>query len=353
VEVVGVDTPDTQVQITFSRPVQEVGGEDLTPSDFGYQDVSGDGSNFVDTVNNANDGDDTITVTLNRTVTAEDVGADRVSLQDGSVLESTRGVAVSPDNGTVQETTPPTLTDVQVGENATQVTVIFNQPVQAGDSGNLTAANFSYLDANGAGASGIESAEQVDSTTVVLSLNASATSDDVSSDSLEVPTGEVSDRFGNTNDFDLTAGLDENIDPSGVEIIAPTDQLIKQSDGTLQISYEYVENIPNGTDEVTVTLDGPEEQDPTFTIADEQYVGDGSLKTIAIDLTEDSELADGTYDVDISVRDAAGNTRSDTVSDVLVINDEAPEVTTVGVDPASDVAPDETIMSRTTTATPV
>jgi hypothetical protein len=102
-----------------------------------------------------------------------------------------------------------------------------------------------------------------------------------------------------------------------------------------------VENIPNGTDEVTVTLDGPEER--TFSIADEQYVGDGSLKTIAIDLTEDSELNDGTYDVEISVTDAADNTRTDTVSNVLVINDEAPEVTNVGVDPASDVAPDETI----------
>lgn len=147
-------------------------------------------------------------------------------------------------------------------------------------------------------------------------------------------TGEQSD---STTETDLVTV--DDIEPGDINIVEPSEEQIVESDDVLTVAYNYVED---NTESVTVTLDGPEER--TYDIDDSQYQNDGIRKTVNLDLDEEGDLQDGSYDVTVNVTDAAGNHNESTTDEpYVVVNDDAPTVSTDSLDPSEDVAPDASV----------
>lgn len=334
VEVDGVDTPSDSLTISFDRPVEETGT--LISDDFGYQDVSGDGANYVTDVSGVDDNDTMITIALAEDVNATDVGSDIVSIQPDVLENADSGENVSAVNGTIVETTPPAFTtdEVDVGSNTSTITVTFDQPVVAGDDGALTAANFTFT-----GATNVTSVDHsAEDSSATLILNGEVTSEEAGSANVTVADEEVFDRFGNSQSDKIT--VVDSTDPSDIEIVDPSEQVIKQSDDLLDMTYSYTENVPDNVESVTITLDGPEER--SYEIDDTQYTENN--KSLSIDLDDGGNLTDGAYDLTIEATDASDNTHSVTENGLVVINDDAPSVSDVTItNDRHDIAPDATL----------
>ncbi|WP_256546574.1 beta strand repeat-containing protein [Halobellus inordinatus] len=156
------------------------------------------------------------------------------------------------------------------------------------------------------------------------------------------------DKAGNSGS-DTESGVVEidDINPGDIQIEKPTSEVIKQSGDTLGVAYNYYED---NTESVTVTLNGS--TDYTYNVDDSQYVNDDTRKSLDLDLDQpentqdlnaDENLPEGTYSVNVTVTDSAGNTHSaETNSKWVVINDNTANVndasTTTGV-----VRPGDTI----------
>ncbi|WP_256287985.1 beta strand repeat-containing protein [Halobellus inordinatus] len=134
----------------------------------------------------------------------------------------------------------------------------------------------------------------------------------------------------------------DDINPGDIQIEKPTSEVIKQSGDTLGVAYNYYED---NTESVTVTLNGS--TDYTYNVDDSQYVNDDTRKSLDLDLDQSDNspgtLNEGTYSVNVTVTDSAGNTHSaETNKKWVVINDNTADVndasTTAGV-----VRPGDTI----------
>jgi len=338
VEVDSIDTPSDSLTITFDRPVGMAGSDVLT-DDFVYEDVSDDQTNYVTELDgDATDGDTTVTVTLAHDVTESDVGTDIVSVQP-DVFESVQsGENVSAVNSTFDETDAPAfdLSEYDVGSNASTIEVGFDQPVVAEDGEALTADNFTYT-----GDASVASVDHsAESETATVHLDSEVTDGELDSAAIEV--SGVSDRFDNVASDSATV-VDET-KPSDLEVLEPTDQQIVQSGDLFDVSYQYVDNVPDNVDNAVIKLEGDTDT-YTYQVDDTSYVTNVS-KSLTLDLDDGAKgaLTDGAYNLTIEVTDADGNMDSVTMEDAVVVNDEGPNVedvtVTSGVD---DVAPDSTL----------
>ncbi|OAQ54119.1 hypothetical protein HTG_00900 [Natrinema mahii] len=120
------------------------------------------------------------------------------------------------------------------------------------------------------------------------------------------------------------------------------------SGSTLDIAYDYLET---NTQNVTVTLEGETYnatgQAYTYEIDDGGYISNAS-KSVTLDLdaqrTTPGDLADGAYSVTIEATDTAGNTNSTSTDGApVVVDDNDPELTAVGLNTTEDVAPGDTV----------
>ncbi|UHH13709.1 Ig-like domain-containing protein [Halobacterium litoreum] len=336
IEVDGdVSATSDELVLTFDRPVQATAAG-ITADDFAYINENGNVDNYVTAVSGVGDGDTQVTVTLNGAVEAGDVGSDIVSIQP-DVLENTESPNknVSATSDTFAETTAPVLTDATVGDDASTVTVTFDEQVQAANGSDLTAANFSY-----SGSANVTSVSQTADDTVVVTLDASVTSGEIGS--AEIAVSDVYDRFGNSL-TDSTAVTD-GTKPSDLQIVQPTQQTTVKSDDLLDVTYGYVENVPDNAETTEITLTDNDGTSYTFTVDDTQYVA-GVNKTVTLDLGNKGTLEDGAYHVEITVTDADSNEDTVQTEDaVVVVNDEAPTVSDVSIaSDTSDIASDSTL----------
>ncbi len=120
------------------------------------------------------------------------------------------------------------------------------------------------------------------------------------------------------------------------------------SGSNLDIVYDYIET---NTQNVTVTLEGETYkatgQTYTYEIDDDGYISNAS-KSVALDLdgqrTTPGDLADGAYSVTIEATDTAGNTNSTSTDGApVVVDDNGPELTAVGLNTTENVAPSDTV----------
>ncbi|MXR19974.1 surface glycoprotein [Halobacterium bonnevillei] len=338
IEVAGADTPNDHLVIEFTRPVKPDGGfGSVSADDFAYEDVSGDGANYVTEVQGANTGDDIVAIVLDEDVTAEDVGSDVVSIQPNTLANSF-GSNAPAMNGTVDESDAPGFTSstVDVGDDASTVDVTFNQKVVAEDGEALTADNFTYT-----GDASVESVDhQAESDTATVHLDSEVAEGELGSEM--IVANDVADRFGNVASPAVTV-VDET-SPSNIEILEPTDQQIVQSGDLFDVSYQYVDNVPDNVDNAVVKLEGDTDT-YTYQVDDTSYVTNVS-KSLTLDLDDGANgaLTDGAYNLTIEVTDADGNMDSVTMEDAVVVNDEGPDVSDVTVTSSvDDVAPDSTL----------
>ena len=142
----------------------------------------------------------------------------------------------------------------------------------------------------------------------------------------------------------------DTVDPeSNIIQIGDEDELVLESAEDLQIIYE---NIDENTESATITLEGDsfdaDGDTYTYEIDDSSNI-DGSQQAIWLDLENQrtsgsGQLADGSYNISIEVEDRAGNTDSDSTDDApLVIDDDNPRVTLEGLDPDTNVGPEDEV----------
>jgi hypothetical protein len=329
IESATTDVNSDQVTVTFSEPVTGV-----QVSDF---DITSP-AHRVESVSDTDD-DATVTLVLNASVPAAAINNSELAVVSSTATDSLGNAA--DDESVLTDTGVPVIDSAEVGTNSSTITVDFDEPVEAGDGGALTADNFSYT---GAGEI-INVSHDAGASTATLVLSEPVTDAELGSAEVTAEDGAVVDLFDNSAVLSETV-VDETA-PSGVELVEPSGEVLKQSSDLLNVTYRYVENVPSNVDSVDITLtptDGGESV--TYQIDDTEYPDTAANKTLTLDLDSvvESELADGAYTVSIEVTDGSGNTNSASSEDAqVVINDDAPAVSDVSVDSASDVAPDETI----------
>lgn len=167
---------------------------------------------------------------------------------------------------------------------------------------------------------------------------------DISTGSVEVTLADgadVTDLAGNAlQTIDQSVVVDEAA--PNVDVVTPSERTLVDSTDVLDLSYSYTES-GESVQDVTVTLTQAEgDASYTYAVDSSQYTGDGATKSLALDLDRNDEtLADGAYTVSVEVTDDNGETVSGTTAEPhVVVDDEAPEVFSVNVDPDSDVGTD-------------
>lgn len=125
----------------------------------------------------------------------------------------------------------------------------------------------------------------------------------------------------------------DNTAPSSVTVDAPSDQTFKRTDQTLDVDYSYQEAHP---DSATIVFADGDGNTATFGVDDSGYAGDGTNKTVTLDLSSPkndggSGLTGGsTYDLTVTAIDSAGNSASSpTATNRLTIDETAPSVTAI------------------------
>jgi len=256
---------------------------------------------------------------------SDDAGTEASASQD-VVVDNT-----VPDNLTIDSPSEPTFVnagEIQFNYSYTEVNPDEEQIVFSADGEETVYFNFT----NVGGGEDIERNRTLDLTSPDSGNITNATYN-VSVEATDV-TGEQSD---STTETDLVTV--DDVAPGEINIVEPSAEQIVESDDILTVAYNYDEE---NTESVTVTLDGPEER--TYDIDDSQYQNNGIRKTVNLDLDEEGDLQDGSYDVTVEVTDSAGNDNSSTTDEAyVVVNDEDPTAEGVSLDPAEDVAPDASV----------
>ena len=125
--------------------------------------------------------------------------------------------------------------------------------------------------------------------------------------------------------------------PASLSLDVPSDTQVRASDpssggrDTLSLTYSYTDLSP---DETTITIADGNGNSASFPQNDDGYSGDGSTKTVTLDLSETpSTLPEGTYDVEVTATDTVDQSTSTTASDRLELDNTPPTITSV--DPPS------------------
>jgi hypothetical protein len=129
---------------------------------------------------------------------------------------------------------------------------------------------------------------------------------------------------------------------AAVSIESPTDRTVVQSDDTLTVQYTDTGATPA---DLTVTLDADDgEYTQTYTIDDSQFVNDGELVSVNVDLNGPVDsLADDQYSLTVTATDGDGDDRTATTDEIVVVDDDAPGVSLDGVNQTDDIAPGEAV----------
>lgn len=124
---------------------------------------------------------------------------------------------------------------------------------------------------------------------------------------------------------------------ASLSVQTPTDRTVVGSDETLRVEYTDSGDVP---ERLEVTLDADDgEHRYVYTVAESQYVNDGELVSVTLDLDEVTDtLADDQYTVNVTAGDGTGDTRSDETGAVVVVDDAAPQVTFEGLNRTDDLA---------------
>ncbi|WP_241692739.1 beta strand repeat-containing protein [Haloarcula salina] len=304
--------------------------EDVTNtlgSDFGVTDADGN-TITVDNVYEIDNGD---TVTYRLTV-----GSDLTAADIGDATVSAPGVTDNAGNSvdntvTVEDDDTIQFTGVEAEANSTTVTVDFDEAAYANAdaTGDLTASNFAYTDANSGGASAIVSVDHTaGDTTATITLDADVASGDLGSDEIGVSADAVYDSEGN-GVAETSYVLGDSVAPSVTMTVERGD-----SDSVLDITVDSSEQLDSlsvdiTTDETTapagVFPSLTDESDTTLTLAENFSATQNEDGSFTYTGTYDAPR-DGQYDLFATGSDAAGNTGSDFVNNEEV-DESAPQIT--------------------------
>ncbi|WP_225969298.1 Ig-like domain-containing protein, partial [Dokdonia sp. PRO95] len=279
------------------------------------------------------DSDDELTVIVNGATYLEtgvdltDNGDDTWSLQipDGSELpDGTYDVDASVED-TVGNTASDTTTDELIIDAAAPTTPTVNAQTTNDSTPLITGT-----------------ADSDDELTVIvngvtyLETGADLTDNGDDTWSLQIPDGSelpdgtydvdasVEDTVGNT-------ASDNTIDELTIDSVSPTIPTVTAQ--TTNDTTPLITGTADSDDELTVIVNGV-----TYTEGDTNLTDNGD-DTWSLQIPDESELPDGTYDVNASVEDTVGNTASDNTTDELVIDATPPTTPTVTSQTTNDTTP--------------
>jgi len=268
----------------------------------------------VDVTVTLSDGEETASTTVESVAPSTDpvVSVDASALADGEIdvqatLSDHAPTTHTSTNSTVVSKHTELLSGIDAQEGSDTVLIEFATPVTDANGDALTAANFTYTDANDANASGVASVEHSAGDAVAtVTLNASASATDIGNDTLGIAADEVRDVFGgladaesatlgdnlapSVEDFDVTAN-----DTSGeVTVTAVTDEALD----TLNVTLDTAEELPSETETST---------EPGAELVRSDFSENASDGTYTYTATYDAPR-DGQYEADLmTFADAAGN----------------------------------------------
>lgn len=191
---------------------------------------------------------------------------------------------------------------------------------------------------------------------------------------VEVTATDAADNSNSASSPENVVAIDDD-QPTAGEITPPAGEVVisDATTETLQVGYAYTDEFPDVAQIKLVDTDDGEGESYTWKIEDDEYVDDGTTKTVTLDLTDfddsegadDTKVEDSTYTVKVVATDQVGNqntitqeaqnvrvdslgptfssasldTSSKTSSFTIEINDETPDTgtadDTTGVNPDS------------------
>jgi len=184
IENVESDPGSTIVSVSFSEEM----ATDATASEFevtGVDGLSVDEVLFV--------GQETVTVSLTDQMPADAFSNESVLVE--TTAEDLAGNSAD-DSAQVQDTTGPTVTNVEASEGSDTITLEVDEPLENGSS--LTAEDFDYVD-NSGDEENITGVEQTETTVYEITFAENVTAADRASDEIGL-TADVTDLNGNSAD---------------------------------------------------------------------------------------------------------------------------------------------------------
>ena len=251
--------------------------------------------------------------------TAEVTRATDIVGNDAAVNQSAGELT---DSVTV-DTVPPGIDSVEAEVGSDTVTVTFNQTVEAADGSALSAANFTYGNAESGGATAVSSVSHTaGSTTATLTLDASISRTDLGNDTVAAASGDITDGFGNTAPTTAVPFTDTNtpiapVDASGHPINASNDE-----------NYDLTVTLPDDHEAGTLAVDLSNGD----TVTASQYVtseddGDGDPHEVSFTGLDVSSLDNGTVTVDATLTDDGGNDAAGTGLASITKDADRPRIT--------------------------
>ncbi|APE96195.1 cell surface glycoprotein related protein [Halodesulfurarchaeum formicicum] len=322
-----VDTEEPSVTVSDDAPVGEIVNGTLDLST--YFDVSGaesDSGSVTYSINTtgAQDGtftevsesfdsesvEDTDSLVI-KAVGTDDVG-NSVSATTGSISVDNTAPDVTVSNP-AETTAAPTDGTLEIGFTVDELNVAGDATVElTDDEGNI--AEYQV---------GIDNTGGETANTATLRLNVS---EDATADENEVLPTQVDENFSFDTQtlYDLSVTVEDepgqsttatfedalfldDTSPEGFSLLSPTEPKEYEDNDGLPISYGYTEN---NTDEVTVSLTNESGAVANMTVDESLYVDDGVVKSFEAQLFDSfntGSLADGRYNVSVTVTDLAGN----------------------------------------------
>ncbi|RLM49282.1 PGF-pre-PGF domain-containing protein [Halorubrum sp. Atlit-28R] len=270
--------------------VELTGAETAT---FGLGDFTETNASGTYTYDLTYDGSSDGEYTVNVTSAVDAVGNDAGTNQTSAELDDSASV----------DTVPPGITGVEAEVGSDTVTVSFNESVESANGGGLSAANVTYGDAAGGGATGVASVSHAaGDATATLTLDAPVNRTDLGNDTIAAAAAAITDGAG--NDAPTTGVvLADTVVPS-----APIDATAGVVNASNAGSYDLTVDLPDdheaGT--VAVSLSNGGIVTASKAVASEDD-GDADPDTIAFTGLDVSSLADGAVTVDATLTDDGGN----------------------------------------------
>jgi len=300
VSVTNPSGQDVGISVTTNEQLNgttvDLSGAESTTIDLGdFAETNASGTyTYTYTYPGSSDGEYTAEVTS----ATDSVGNDAAANQSSGDLNDSVSV----------DTTPPGITGVEAEVGSDTVLVTFNESVETTHGSGLTAANFTYGDAAGGGASAVSSVSHTAASgTATLTLNTGVTQSDLGTDTLAAASDAISDGAGNTAPTDGVALTDT--EPPSAPTGATAGVVNATTDGNYDLTVEVPDDHEAGT--LTVTLSNG------ATVPDSQYVpseddADSDPAQVAFTGLDVSSLDDGTVTVDATLEDDGGNAATGT-----------------------------------------